>query len=64
VFIGHLATQLGSGGSLHQAVRWATAAATLSAQIPGTHNSYPDLTRTAEALEALPDSTVDSGQLS
>jgi ribokinase len=58
VFIGHLATQLGSGANLREAVGWATAAATLSAQIPGTHNSYPDLTQTAEALRALPEPTL------
>ena len=58
VFIGHLATRLGTGASLREAVRWATAAATLSAQVPGTHSSYPDLTRTTEALRGLPEPTL------
>lgn len=58
VFIGHLATKLGSGASLREAVRWATAAATLSAQVPGTHDSYPDLAQTASALQALPAPTL------
>ena len=58
VFIGHLATRLGSGASLGDAVSWATAAATLSAQIPGTHSSYPDLGQTTEALQMLPEPTL------
>jgi ribokinase len=57
VFIGHLATRLGSGASLSQAVSWATAAAACSVQVAGTHSSYPDLSRVAEALRALPEPT-------
>lgn len=58
VFIGHLATRLGSGASLRQAVSWATAAATWSVQVAGTHSSYPDLNQAVEALHLLPDPTV------
>jgi ribokinase len=61
VFIGHLATQLGSGATLQEAVGWATAAATLSAQVPGTHDSYPDLNQTAAALQTLPEPSLPPG---
>lgn len=57
VFIGHLATRLGSGASLRQAVGWATAAASWSVQVAGTHSSYPDLAQAAEALHLLPEPT-------
>ena len=57
VFIGHLATRLGSEASLRQAVSWATAAASWSVQVAGTHSSYPDLNQAAEALHVLPDPT-------
>ncbi len=57
VFIGHLATRLGSGASLSQAVSWATAAASRSVQAAGTHSSYPDLAEAAEALHLLPEPT-------
>ncbi len=58
MFIGHLATRLGSGASLRQAVSWATAAATWSVQVAGTHSSYPDLNQAAEALHVLPEPTL------
>jgi ribokinase len=58
VFIGHLATRLGSGASLRQAVSWATAAATWSVQVAGTHSSYPDLNQAVEALNVLPEPTL------
>lgn len=58
VFIGHLATRLGSGASLRQAVSWATAAATWSVQVAGTHSSYPDLNQAVEALHVLPEPTL------
>ncbi len=57
VFIGHLATGLGSGASLSQAVSRATAAATWSVQVAGTHNSYPDLAEAAKASTSLPEPT-------
>ncbi len=58
VFIGHLATRLGSGASLRQAVSWATAAASWSVQVAGTHSSYPDLNQAVEALHVLPEPTL------
>jgi ribokinase len=58
VFIGHLATRLGSGMSLRQAVSWATAAASWSVQVAGTHSSYPDLNQAVEALHLLPEPTL------
>jgi len=57
VFIGHLATRLASGASLRQAVSWATAAASWSVQVAGTHSSYPDLNQAADALHVLPEPT-------
>lgn len=55
VFIGHLATRLGSGASLGEAVRWATAAASWSVQVAGTHSAYPDLAQAAESLHLVPE---------
>jgi ribokinase len=58
VFIGHLATRLGSGATLHQSVSSATAAASWSVQVAGTHSSYPDVTQAAEASHLLPEPTI------
>jgi ribokinase len=41
VFIGTLATLLGEARPLHDAVKWANAAAALSVTRPGTQTSFP-----------------------
>jgi sugar/nucleoside kinase (ribokinase family) len=45
---------LGSGASLSQAVSSATAAASWSVQVAGTHGSYPDLAQAAEISDVVP----------
>ncbi len=58
VFIGHLAARLGGGASLREAVSVATAAASRSVQVAGTHDSYPDSAETTKALRGLPEPTI------
>lgn len=54
VFVGQLAVTLTADPDLARAVAWATAAAGLSVQQPGTHDSYPELERTSAAVDTLP----------
>jgi ribokinase len=51
-FVGYLAAALGGGRPLHEAVRWATAAAALSVQRVGASSSMPSRTEVDEAHAA------------
>ncbi|MBJ7288766.1 ribokinase [Williamsia sp.] len=53
-FVGALAARLAVGHGLASAVRWATAAASVSVQSVGTVDSYPDVDAIDAALDRLP----------
>jgi len=52
-FVGALAARLATGEGLAAAVRWATAAASISVQASGTLDSYPDADMIEAALADL-----------
>ncbi len=53
-FVGALAARLATGDGLAAAVRWATAAASISVQAAGTLDSYPDTDAIVAAVDGLP----------
>ncbi|GGF33754.1 ribokinase [Williamsia phyllosphaerae] len=53
-FVGALAARLATGDELADAVRWATAAASISVQATGTLESYPEAGEIRAAVEGLP----------
>ena len=58
-FVGALAARLATGDELASAVRWATAAASLSVQATGTVDSYP----AADAISAVVGHLTDPAEL-
>ncbi|KAA8887783.1 ribokinase [Nocardia colli] len=53
-YVGALSTALADGADLPEAVAFATAAASLSVQSPGTHAAYPTRGQVVSALAAVP----------
>lgn len=53
-YAGALSTALADGADLPEAVAFATAAASLSVQSPGTHAAYPTRAQVVSALAAVP----------
>lgn len=53
-FVGQLAASLAGGAGVAEAVRWATAAGSLSVQTRGTHASYPSRDQVAAVVDGLP----------
>ncbi|MFC9439549.1 ribokinase [Nocardia sp. NPDC057030] len=53
-YVGALSTALADGADLPEAVAFATAAASLSVQAPGTHAAYPTRAQVVAALAAVP----------
>ncbi|MEV6554377.1 ribokinase [Nocardia sp. NPDC051756] len=53
-YVGALSTALADGVDLPEAVAFATAAASLSVQSPGTHAAYPTRAQVVAALTAVP----------
>ncbi len=54
-FVGAMAARLAIGDGLAAAIRWATAAASISVQRPGTLDSYPDSDTIERATGSIPE---------